>query len=488
MGVESELLVFGHSRNVQKSVPPIKPGKVNFLIPQNPCLTSAYSYSFYLAACFEFYWNGVNYRGVASKSEILEIERQSFSAVAELTYFQRNPSTQAITGKFDVNDTGYLENDFFTTLSPSGTRFKFPSGTLVGPVVQDSDSFAEANVFAQANEMFSWFSSLGYNWDNTKITLKMNVTTVNVTNGSDINNAGYYPSGIGGIRGPVILVGKGDGTLLQNLSLDADVVAHELAHHMIFRTLTSTKYIQEPTKDEEVNHSGAIHEGMADFLTFARSGDSCLGESICPLGSSACWQESLPKFSGCLRDAAPDKSTFSFSSAAFKALESKPHLKGMLVSGFLWDAFVSGGKTKEFSKLVLNSIDYLVKPASTFDDLIVALFSSDAELFNGKYCAVIKQAALGRGLASKAPSDCANVKIGLKGNSSNPIIGSAGPTSQKQKVTVVGKQSGCTLSSPKSLSQIEMVLLLLPIFSQFFARFFAPFFEHFSRFIRRILF
>jgi hypothetical protein len=234
---------------------------------------------------------------------------------------------------------------------------------------------------------------------------------------------------------------------------------------MVFRRITSTAYVEVGSSPD---HSGAIHEGMADFFVYARSGEPCLGDNICPGGSSACLREATSTHQGCLRDAGLDKATYSFTSPLFRSLPPKEvHTKGMLVSGLLWDAFELSGLSVEFSKLVLNSIDYLVAPASTFDDLVTALLSSDFELFRGKYCDNIRTAAKGRGLGDAVPASCTTVGMSLKAKSSNPIMGGAQSSVVKKKVTL-SKNSGCSLSSesmdPLLLSWLLMIPILSPLF------------------------
>lgn len=131
------------------------------------------------------------------------------------------------------------------------------------------------------------------------------------------NNALYQPA-VSSSGYPQIMVGDGDGNILQNLGKDNDVVSHEFSHHILFRTLTNT-----------TGESLVLHEGLADLFTFMQTGNACLGESICPSGSSACW---LPD--RCLRSAEND---LSYLDTTYRSWVSAPHLRGQLISAVLWD-------------------------------------------------------------------------------------------------------------------------------------------------------
>ena len=68
-----------------------------------------------------------------------------------------------------------------------------------------------------------------------------------------------------------------------------------------------------------------LHEGLSDFFTFARTGNACLGESICPATSDFCYVPNQ-----CLRTGDNDL-------ALGDAISSpEPHMKSQFISG-LWD-------------------------------------------------------------------------------------------------------------------------------------------------------
>jgi len=421
----------------------------------SPCIIDDQGYE--IASCFHVSVKGVSYQGAARVDSLVDLERTSFSASGSITFYPKNPNSATVTETFDISPNNKLENPYFFTAPMGAERASSPENKF--EYAPASPNFPEANIFAQANKMLEWYRSIGYNWDNRAIKLIMNATDM-----TNINNAGYYPRGTDGASGPVIVTGKGDGSTLRNLSLDSDVVAHEIGHHMIFRTITSTKF--DDTSANK-NHSGAIHEGMADFFAYARTGDSCLGESICPPGSPMCIVPS------CLRTAALSKTDWNYESSFYKSQpEAGVHIKGMLVAATLWDAMKAGGNNAEFSKVALNSIDYLKSPASSYSDLFVALVSSDKELFGGKYCPAILASAAARGLGGVAAEagTCETPKVKTRTNSSTPIVGAGGtsgaaPETQAQaaKAAVKKRQTGGCSVGGTDPSHFFTFLLLAPL-------------------------
>lgn len=422
-----------------------------------PCIVDDQEYQF--ASCFSVEMKGVHYNGASNLERIIDLDRSSFSATGSISYYPKNPSSPVATENFELAESDKLENKYFTT-APYGAE-RSVSISKKFEFATSNPSFPEANIFAQANKMLEWYRSIGYNWDNKAIKLVMNST-----DSANINNAGYYPRGTDGTSGPLVITGKGDGDILQNLSLDSDVVAHEIGHHMIFRSITSTKYDDNSTIK---NHSGALHEGMADFFAYARSGDSCLGESICPAGSSLCI---IPT---CLRTAALSTTDWNYESSFYKSQpDAGVHIKGMLVAATLWDAMKAGGNNLEFAKLTLNSIDYLKSPASSYSDLFIALVSSDQELFAGKYCPAIFASAKARGLGTLAAAagSCEKPKVIARSNSSAPIVGAAGATSGSSsagppKATLKRtSSSGCSAGTTNWSNMFHIILLAPLLYSR----------------------
>jgi hypothetical protein len=190
---------------------------------------------------------------------------------------------------------------------------------------------------------------------------------------------------------------------------------------------------------------------MADFFAFAQSGDDCLGESICPVNSLACWAQGQ-----CLRTA---NNTITFGSDMYNKLE--PHLKGQVISGFLWDMRKGSEIPAEaVDAMVYRSIDFFVSN-SGIRDLILGLMLADKEKFDGQYSCKVINYANARGFGSLTSDiDCNDSNqwtnlIGVKvpGSGDN-----SSRTSQKKKES----HSSCgTISSPDETQPFFVVFLLL---------------------------
>jgi hypothetical protein len=84
---------------------------------------------------------------------------------------------------------------------------------------------------------------------------------------------------------PYIVIGAGveddnvnpEDSSLRFLSKDSDVYIHEFAHHVMFRSIKA----KDPSKQGR-----AIQEGLADFFTYAITGNNLLGESVSDQGGS----------------------------------------------------------------------------------------------------------------------------------------------------------------------------------------------------------
>lgn len=103
------------------------------------------------------------------------------------------------------------------------------------------------------------------------------------TGSPTLSNAQYYPGGLSGSQPPAIVIGTGwepsQGAYplgaLRYLGKDSDVVMHEFHHHVIWRSMTDVS-----------GETGALHEGIADYLTYAITGNNKLGEAIVPSDSA----------------------------------------------------------------------------------------------------------------------------------------------------------------------------------------------------------
>jgi hypothetical protein len=167
------------------------------------------------------------------------------------------------------------------------------------------------------------------------------------------DNAQYLPGGLSGTGSPAIVIGTGteEATCLHNLcniGKDADVTMHEFHHHIIFRSLTSTS-----------GETGAMHEGLADYLTYAITGNNKLAESIVHRDNS---KKALR--AGNLR-------------GTISQYISQPiHVAGEFWSSVLWDVRSALGQSSDgkykADKIIWDAIDLSVS-AETYYGFVSAM-------------------------------------------------------------------------------------------------------------------
>lgn len=349
--------------------------------------------------------DGLHYRGWVDAYTAFKTEPQYFSATGAALVYVENKRTGALkevalTGL--VDGTNELLNDTIESYPLGQTKASEANRTY--SYATSDVKFAQASAFTHASRHMDFFKSLGYAFPGTD---KVRVVT-NAEPGGTPNNALYQPKTSSDYKVPTIIIGNGDGAVLQNLSIDGDVVSHELGHHIVFQYLTS---ISGP--------SLTIHEALADFFTFSRTSDACLGESICPadapdyLSRGACWTAAT-----CLRSGETDlKLTDKVIPGTSKSI-GDGHIRGQVISGMLWDLRKNKKMTAdEVTALTFKAISFL-RESSGFRDLVLALFSADLALNKRKYSQVIYDAAVARGFGGLLTD--VNVT-----NGSYPEIGSA---------------------------------------------------------------
>ena len=197
-------------------------------------------------------------------------------------------------------------------------------------------------------------------------------TQANTTNrcGKDTtpDNAQYLWSGPTGRGNPEILIGYGGynstscGTL-KELGKDMDVVMHEFGHHVVFRGLSNSK-----------QQSVALHEGFADYFTYAVSGNNLLAENSYP-GRASLRQGNIQ----------PGTTFTKFKPRAgggyLGVLDylSAPHSIGEFWSGILWELRTTLGRNStgsyKMDKIVWDSID-LIKSDGGLNDGVFAVSES----------------------------------------------------------------------------------------------------------------
>lgn len=335
--------------------------------------------------------SGLLYEALADGERIYSLDPKHFHANGSAKVFDSNRSGNPLVN-VDLKDLkagGFLANaDFETCVATSSTTVSCPSFQGAqqdlfaqseanrfdfDPVRQNSE-FTQASIFANVNKVLSWAISQGYqNFGKEPIRLVAHATFANSVRDDDPNNALYQPG-----TPTTIYIGDGDGNVLKNLAFDEDVVSHEFGHHIVYHTVTSIK-------DEAL----VLHEGLADFFTFARTGNACLGETICPAtadGESSCY---VPR--RCLRTGENELKWGS------PNLPKAPHLRGQLVSGMVWDLYKADGiPLGDVTRMTLQAINFLVA-SSGYQHLILALMQADRSTFSGKYCERILSRAKSRG-------------------------------------------------------------------------------------------
>ncbi|MBC7530134.1 MAG: hypothetical protein H7318_01055 [Oligoflexus sp.] len=402
---------------------------------------------------------GVQYEMIANGNEVFRFDPRHFQETGSASVYAANinegvPEAIALP---DLESTGYLANKNFKICIPtaSGGIVCSPSeGSPVKPfakapdfqfnydLVNDTNSFIQASIFAHSVVALEWLQAHGYSSFGDKPIHLLAHAKVQ----GDINNALYQP-GATAADSPTIYVGDGDGNILQNLGTDSDVVGHELGHHVIFKTVTKIS-----------GESLVIHEAMADYFTFARTGNACLGESICPdtvYGRQVCV---IPK--ECLRTG---ENTLTFDDPN---LPTEPHQRGQLVAGLLWDLNkIDGIPMDHVTNLVLKGIDLLVSN-SGYKHLIVSLMLVDHSVFKDQYCSKILARAKVRGLSSVL-SDVTCESIGKATTTPASVAEALGEVvAASTATTVVKKKKSCGVITAEEAGSGEnaaiTLLLILP--------------------------
>ncbi len=311
------------------------------------------------------------YRVLTDAYEVVALEAGFFDVDGTATAYDFNTlegskKTQTLTG---LTGDGTLTSDFLKTYVPSGyTRANSPDHKF--DFAETDKQFEEVQTYFHAQSHFDFFSKLGFEWYGPKpIQIKIHVKP-----GGASNNALFTPGSDVEEILPQIQIDDGDGSVLRNLVTDGDVVSHEFGHHVIYKTLTSTS-----------GESLILHEGLSDGFVFMRTGNACLGESICPKGSSACILDGQ-----CLRSGEID---LKYDDSDWNAWSRQGHLRGQLISGFVWDLFKGGKMSQEnVSALFFKAISYF-RDDSGIRDFVLAVFSADRDLYAGANFDLIKATA-----------------------------------------------------------------------------------------------
>jgi hypothetical protein len=367
---------------------------------------------------------------------VLEGDTFAFDATATVRAYDPNPSTGTLKDySIPVNGDGYMTNEYFTTADGGSSGLgRLQSSTNTFTNGASSGYFAEQSVFAHIYEHFVFATQAGYTWKGPKpLTVKTHVTF----SGGEVNNAQYTP--FDGASGPFIYVADGDGQKLKNLAFDGDVVSHEFGHHVVFSSITTTS-----------GESLVLHEGLSDAITFMRTGDACLGESICPAGSTICQVANK-----CLRSGA---TTMRYKDSTYQSLSGSAHRQSQVVSGLFWDLRQGGAiAVSDLNKLLMTAITLMPSNADV-KALITAILDADFAAFGGKYQTVITSAASARGMGIDTLGIDVNAIDGVLSDSSSP---SSKSTSKKGFLGLCAVGSASSANGSFGLVLIVLVIPLL---------------------------
>lgn len=350
----------------------------------------------------------------------------------------------------DENDIEYVD---VTNLMGDFTLSKKSHYMESSPVSQinefyfepSSDDFAKASMFYWFDKHYKFMQSLGFK----EYAQRPIVIDYPKTDSSNINNAAYSPSQS---WSPRITVGKGDGQKLKNLGLDEDVISHELNHHIIWEHIAVT-----------VGESLMLHEGLADYFVFERTGDSCLGEAICPLNTKSCYlSKSTEGGPSCLRYTDID---FKYKDSKYNAIKSE-HLRGQLIASML-ENISENMPEGEGEKLTYNAL-VLVPYNCDIKTFILALFHSDLNNYQGAYREVIRDNANNAGFYEYTKNISVDLNQGLP--EIKKIRLSDVTTVVKKTTTTTQKpwwHFGCALGHQKSSNNqnylLNILLFLFPL-------------------------
>ena len=294
---------------------------------------------------------------------------------------------------------GRLENSRFNVMPDDGGAHVDASKENITWSDNKSSSSLQIHAYSFANRIIDWFELLGISKIRQKITIKT---------GQNNDNASFTSNG-------VIELGSGV-QVFNNMGLDIDVVAHEVGHFIVWQGIQ----FSGPRMDESQKiHTAAIHEGLADFFTFASTGDACLAESIC--SADAFVDDRLKRACEaptCLR--LGENIGFTYGDSLYQSfvIIDAFHKMGQLVSATLWDARKKQKKDDlyMFDRVVLNSLDYTPMYQLSYGDLMLSVMASDKELTNGKFCEDIYTSSQTFGIDELMDGDCTSFNTSNKEN------------------------------------------------------------------------
>ena len=335
-------------------------GKIEVLERQ-PCLKS---HADTLVSVWELQLrvDGVRHFVQADDRQVYRLLRNDLQVVryAYVRYPNINADEQMV--KVIINSNGRLRNAYFFT-QPQGDEPLRLSDNDNEEIRYDIDDprYEELASYYFANVMLEFFQGLGYRW-HSEYPLQL---VLNQGLPHQIANARYEPPAAA--KGASIIIERGK--LLRNLATDFDVIAHEFAHHVIYRNVHANNL-----------DSIALHEGLADYFTYAKTGDGCLAESVCTPYLQSCSLRNQ-----CLRHAEAEGNIQDF---------EQHHERGEIIAAMLWGL---QDQVPSMAQLVYTSLEML-SPNADQHELAHALMQADRQLFNGRHACIISDAFVARGV------------------------------------------------------------------------------------------
>ena len=192
----------------------------------------------------------------ADAHTVYRLVNNNFHVTREAFVYYPNINAEGEIVALDTDDEGFLRNCCFHSLPYGKKPLQVESNAV--RFFADDRRYAELAAYAFANRMLEFFQKLGYQWQDRQ-PLQLSVHAQDISTQHLSNNASYEPASK--TKGARILIADGDNQTLQNLAMDFDVVAHEFAHHVIYRTLKARH-----------EQAIALHEGLADYFTYAAYG------------------------------------------------------------------------------------------------------------------------------------------------------------------------------------------------------------------------
>lgn len=393
------------------------------------------------------------YVGTADGDRAFVVEERYFDVVGKTKTYQQNILDKELKeAKLEnLDGSGKLSGKYFKIVVPD--EIETAESAEHNFEYSPTDArFAQPTLYYHVQLQHEFMASLGYQWPEGKtLTIRPHM---NQDPDVGFNNAYFQPANEDDDTVGEIKLGDGDKQELQNLATDADVVAHEFDHQIVYTTLKTAARCYQTL---------ALHEGLADFFAFSRTNDACLGESICPEGNHTCVQV------GCLRTADNDM-IYGDENWLRWSNNNKcySHRSGQLFSGLLWSlrtTYAVAGL--DVAKITYRAVS-LFKEDSGFRDFLLALLHADAELFSGKNRKTIIKAIDDRNLSQFIEDVIDNgelpdlegggAQIVDKPNTGGSVIPTPEKKEKKDKTSI-----GCgTVLAGSGSTYLDALLMALP--------------------------